>query len=289
MCLRAVNYPNNPSISSSRPYQAASPSYASSEAVLFSVFDRLRGEWHLYVVTSLTGPLGENCITFCLDGPQGTPCVPSAWPFSLGAHEGGDSKWSGPRAKSTFRGCTRVDTPSTLIASGDPNEGYAGRVSSSILNSQLARPQSGTSSSLPALCHFLRRPQTSRKNPHHWSKNTTISIIVPTALTAMTAIPIIRQSAACPWATPEPELTGGRGSGEGYRVGLAVFWLALVAVMLVCVPPPSRTGVGDSEVDVWVGVRCRCEERPVKTVVVSCAVLCAAGVGWRSAEVPIST
>jgi hypothetical protein len=79
---------------------------------------------------------------------------------------------------------------------------------------------------------------------------------------------------ACPWAVPESELTGG--SGEGYHVGLAVFWLAPVAVTLVCVSLPSGTGADGREVEVWVGVRRGREETPVKTVV-SCAVC--AGVG----------
>jgi hypothetical protein len=63
---------------------------------------------------------------------------------------------------------------------------------------------------------------------------------------------------------------------DGYHVGLAVFWLAPVAVTLVCVSLPSGTGADGREVEVWVGVRRGREETPVKTVV-SCAVC--AGVG----------
>jgi hypothetical protein len=73
----------------------------------------------------------------------------------------------------------------------------------------------------------------------------TASIIVPTTLIAMTAIPITRQSTAFPLA--KFESTGG---GEGYHVGLAVFWLALAAMMLVCVSLPFETGVGGRGVGV---------------------------------------
>jgi len=91
---------------------------------------------------------------------------------------------------------------------------------------------------------------------------------VPTALIAMTAIPITRQSTACPLDSAE----SAAGVGEGYHVEVVtVFWLALLVEMtLVYVPLPAEVGVGGLEVGGCVGVRYGCGETPVMAIV-SCA------------------
>ena len=89
---------------------------------------------------------------------------------------------------------------------------------------------------------------------------------MPIALIAMTAIPITRQSTACPWDSSG----SAAGVGEGLDA-VAVFWLALLVEMtLVYVSFLAEVGVGGLEIGDCVGARYGCGETPVMATV-SCA------------------
>lgn len=88
---------------------------------------------------------------------------------------------------SMYRSCSC----SPAFLADDDMAGYRCR-SASILTSQLAFSQSGMNSSNASFRFFFHT--RSRRNPHHWSKNTASSNMAVTALKAMTATPMIFHS-----------------------------------------------------------------------------------------------